>query len=147
MLTMKTAYMEYPETVTHARRLGRGGVADGGGAGTASTTMPSAVIRRLRRVAELAPMVPGLSGTTRATILRRVKDALGADSNHHDVSLGHTTEVRREPCKEGHTAHSLNPARSHHERLERLERSVADVRQAFKEIHRLARKACGSVDG
>lgn len=143
---MKTTYMEYPETMTHARRLERGGVADEGGAGTASTTMSSAVIRRLRLVAELAAMVPGLSGTTRATILRRVKDALGADSNPHEVNPGHATEARREPVNESSTERPPDTPLSHPDRLDRLERSLDGIRKAFDGIHRLANTAGDSPD-
>ena len=101
----------------------------------------ASISARLRRIADLAPTVPGLSDATRAMISRCVGDALR--------SAGDRQRAGREPAApavesshEARTERRALPVGSHRERLDRLERSMIAIRRTFDEILQLTNAAC-----
>lgn len=101
---------------------------------------------RLATIRELTQAVSGLSEATRVAILLRVKDALRSagtcDEPHPEHSADHTGKAGK-PCR---VESSSNPGRSHHERLDKIERSLAGIRRAFGTINRLMCEACGDLE-
>ena len=141
---MKTTQTQRTDAAAHPRGAGHEVLPDEDNASPA--TVSRSVIRRLKRIAELATTAPGLSGATRAMILRRVKAALNSAGNHRDANRGHSAEARREPVNESSTERPPDTPLSHHDRLDRLGRSLDGIRKAFAEIQRLADTACRRTD-
>lgn len=101
---------------------------------------------RLQRIATLARAATWLSDATRQDILLRTEEALVAAEGHESSSHRPSTSASQQVDRSISAVSTSGPPRSAHERLERLERSITDIRRAFKEIHRLAHKACKRVD-
>jgi hypothetical protein len=109
---------------------------------TLSVRRRSAFNERVQRIAQLARAATWLSDTTKRDVLLRTEGALAAAEDHGSSSHRSSRSTSEQVNRLSSAVSAPGPLHSSHERLERLERSIADIRRAFEEVHRLTHRAC-----